>query len=58
MVQLKAITSDLISVMAALTNEPSLTLASGAAGTALESLNKFIKSIEAEEFTSKVTKTV
>ena len=58
MVQLKAITSDLISVMVALTNEPSLTLASGAAGTALESLNKFIKSIEAEEFTSKVTKTV
>ena len=58
MVQLKAITSDLISVMVALTNEPSLPLASGAASTALESLNKFIKSIEAEEFTSKVTKTV
>ncbi len=58
MKDLKSVTSELISVMTALTNEPSLTLASGAASTALVKLNEFLTSIEAENYTSKTTKTI
>ena len=58
MKDLKSVTSELISVMTALTNEPSLTLASGAASTALIKLNDFLTAIEAENYTSKTTKTI